>query len=131
LAEYIEEARELARKNGGECLSLTCPKTKTKLEWKCKEGHEWSGLFSNVKHYNNWCDECADLDVRLKNIKEQNMDFKNNTKLCMECHIIKSFDNFYYKKDISLYSRECKLCISIKNKEQYAKNSDSKKKKCA
>ena len=37
----IEQMQALAKKRGGECLSTTYVNKRTKLLWRCLEGHEW------------------------------------------------------------------------------------------
>jgi hypothetical protein len=36
----IEEMQEIARKRGGQCLSLVYHGTNNKLLWQCAEGHQ-------------------------------------------------------------------------------------------
>lgn len=52
------EIQSVARKNGGECLSEAYIDSKTKMRFKCVEGHEWSAvpqhLISGV-----WCPTCG------------------------------------------------------------------------
>lgn len=60
----IESMRELARHRGGECLSEEYVNTKTKLRWRCGQGHEWDALPLNVVHKNSWCPFCARKRMR-------------------------------------------------------------------
>ena len=64
MADYIEEARQIAKNKGGECLSDTCPSIKSYLDFRCKGGHEWSSLFGNIKYHNNWCKKCTGISQR-------------------------------------------------------------------
>jgi len=52
---------------------------------------------------------------------------------CTKCQQYKeaSVNNFYWRKDRSLWDLKCKKCISRQRKESYLKNSDSKKEKAA
>ena len=43
---------------GGICLSKRYVDNKTKLRWRCAEGHEWNAIPSSVKR-NTWCEICA------------------------------------------------------------------------
>lgn len=54
----INEMKELARIKGGECLSETYVNNRTKLEWKCKNGHRWWASPDNVTQ-GCWCIICA------------------------------------------------------------------------
>jgi hypothetical protein len=68
----IDEAKRIAEEREGSCLSESIENSKDKLEWKCKFGHVWKALFSNVKR-GSWCDKCArkaSADKRRKNISE-------------------------------------------------------------
>lgn len=54
----IEEMRDIARSRGGECLSEKYINSKTKLRWRCSEGHEWEAIPNNVKNHHRWCPFC-------------------------------------------------------------------------
>jgi hypothetical protein len=54
----IENAKELARTRGGECLSKEYHSSGGRLKWRCAEGHTWVGQYSNVA-WGRWCPECA------------------------------------------------------------------------
>lgn len=56
----IEEAKEIARRYGGECLSESFRTSRDKLQWRCKEGHEWHASLANIKHHNSWCPTCSE-----------------------------------------------------------------------
>ena len=55
----IEEMREIARKNGGECLSSEYRRAKDLLLWRCGLGHEWHASGGNVRSRRSWCPYCA------------------------------------------------------------------------
>ncbi len=61
---YLEDAQIWAQEKGGECLSETYTDIKSKLKWKCKEGHEWEATLDGVKHKNAWCRRCYDINQR-------------------------------------------------------------------
>jgi hypothetical protein len=46
----IEEARKIATKNKGLCLSETYNGAHTKLKWQCEKKHEWYATFDKVKN---------------------------------------------------------------------------------
>lgn len=50
--------QQLAEKHGGECLSSAYTNTKTKLKWRCANGHEWEAIPSNVLR-GHWCAVCG------------------------------------------------------------------------
>jgi len=55
----IEVAKTIALKRGGKCLSDTYKNNKSKLKWKCRQGHIWLASLSNVKNHKSWCPKCA------------------------------------------------------------------------
>ena len=55
----IKECKEFVVSKGGECLSNVYKNSKTKMLWKCSEGHEWMATFDNIKNYGNWCPQCS------------------------------------------------------------------------
>lgn len=50
--------QRLAELHGGECLSQAYANTKTKLKWRCANGHEWEAIPSNVLR-GHWCKICG------------------------------------------------------------------------
>lgn len=54
----LEEMRQLAIARGGVCLSKHYIDTKTKLRWRCSEGHEWNAILQSVLR-GSWCEICA------------------------------------------------------------------------
>ena len=55
----IEEMRQIAILRGGECLSESYVNGSTKLQWRCRSGHEWLAAPDNVKNGESWCPICA------------------------------------------------------------------------
>jgi hypothetical protein len=54
----ISDMQEIAKKRGGQCLSSTYIDHRTKLNWQCKEGHQWEAIPSNIKQ-GTWCPVCT------------------------------------------------------------------------
>ena len=57
----LDEVKQFAINNGGECLSTKYINARSKLRWRCSEGHEWNaylGIVENNKK-KNWCPKCA------------------------------------------------------------------------
>ncbi|MBU0532993.1 hypothetical protein KKB44_05875 [Candidatus Micrarchaeota archaeon] len=50
--------QNLAKKQGGKCLSKKYGDITTKLKWQCKKGHVWYAIASNIKHKGRWCPHC-------------------------------------------------------------------------
>jgi hypothetical protein len=57
----IEQMQALAKAHGGVCLSTVYVNKRTKLRWRCAEGHEWDALPGSVKHMGSWCPACVVL----------------------------------------------------------------------
>lgn len=58
----INDAKEIAYKKNGKCLSSEFITTKNKLKWKCNVcKHEWLACLDSVKNRNTWCPNCFNL----------------------------------------------------------------------
>lgn len=55
----IADAHAAAAKYGGECLSTEYINGKTKMDWRCSEGHEWKAWLANIRMGKAWCPICA------------------------------------------------------------------------
>ncbi|CAE8740646.1 unnamed protein product [Polarella glacialis] len=55
----LQDAQEVARQNGGQCLSDTYVNTKSPLRWVCQWGHNWEVPLNGVKYKNTWCPTCS------------------------------------------------------------------------
>ncbi|MCK5561674.1 MAG: zinc-ribbon domain-containing protein, partial [Thermoplasmata archaeon] len=55
----IEKMQQIARSKGGECLSKEYFGNKTKLRWRCAEGHEWEAIPSTILNQGSWCPFCS------------------------------------------------------------------------
>lgn len=55
---FLEAMCRLARSRGGACLSGDFVDNKTKLLWRCSEGHEWNAIPQSVLA-GTWCLICA------------------------------------------------------------------------
>ncbi len=54
----LEQMQAVARDRGGECLSTKYVNTRTKLLWRCQDGHEWEAAPGSVK-LGRWCPTCS------------------------------------------------------------------------
>jgi len=54
----IGEMQKVAKERGGECLSEVYVNSRTKLRWRCADGHEWKARPHNIKR-GQWCPVCA------------------------------------------------------------------------
>lgn len=66
--ESLKVLKGIAKDRGGRCLSNSYINAKTKLEWKCNEGHNWSATPDGIKR-GRWCPECGHKKVEEQNKK--------------------------------------------------------------
>ena len=64
--------QKIARRQGGECLSTEYINRKTKIKFKCREGHIWEAYPHNVIR-GHWCAKCK---RNSNNIKIELSEFK-------------------------------------------------------
>lgn len=55
----IEKMQAIASQFGGKCLSKVYSTNKTKLLWRCKNGHEFWKKPNQVTAAGQWCNDCA------------------------------------------------------------------------
>jgi hypothetical protein len=70
----IEEMHKLAQKREGKCLSSDYINARTKLLWKCDNGHEWRATPDSIKR-GSWCKICGykkTADAKRLSIEEMN-----------------------------------------------------------
>jgi hypothetical protein len=53
----LADCRAVAEAMGGACLSTEYINAKTKMRWRCENGHEWEATPHNVRHA-TWCPHC-------------------------------------------------------------------------
>jgi hypothetical protein len=58
----IEDMRAIAENYGGKCISNNYVNNKTKLNWKCKLGHDFSKAPSDIIHKKQWCPTCTKMN---------------------------------------------------------------------
>lgn len=54
----ISELKKIAKSKGGELLSKKIINSKTKLKWKCADGHTWQAQPTCIKNQGEWCPYC-------------------------------------------------------------------------
>lgn len=57
----IKEAKALAKKKNGKCLSKQYLGAKINLKWECIEGHIWEASLRTIKR-GSWCRKCVDFN---------------------------------------------------------------------
>lgn len=63
----LAAARALARARGGACLATDYVNNKTKLQWRCRSGHQWEAILNHVDR-GSWCPFCA-ADLRKETMR--------------------------------------------------------------
>jgi len=54
----IDDMNIIAKKRSGQCLSTKYTNSRTKLIWRCDEGHIWEATPSNINS-GKWCPDCS------------------------------------------------------------------------
>jgi len=57
LRNTIQDAQNLAKKNGGRCLSKKYVNNCTKMRWECEGGHTWETTYTCIQQ-GKWCPKC-------------------------------------------------------------------------
>jgi len=104
---WLKEIQDIAKKEGGECLSLEYKGMHTKLRFRCKEGHEFEAFPKNVKHKNSWCPMCVNVKkLTLKEFQDSKKGSENLNKEIeskyLEGLIDKTIEEFKILKDPKL-----------------------------
>ncbi len=58
LKNGIEKMQKIAKERGGICLSKKYIKWDSKLDWECKEGHQWKAVPNSIQN-GSWCPVCS------------------------------------------------------------------------
>ena len=54
----LAKMQEAAEKLGGECLSTEYKSLRTRMRWRCAQGHVWESQGQNVRR-GKWCLRCS------------------------------------------------------------------------
>lgn len=65
--ETLENIKNYAILNGGECLSNEYVNSSTKLKWKCSKGHLWESSYASTVNNKRWCKICSFEQIGNKN----------------------------------------------------------------
>ena len=98
----LTEARLLAIKKGGSCLSVNYANSSVKLSWRCTKGHEWLALINGIRR-GGWCPARSgvkrktpeDIDrlaeshggICLNSAEYKNIRTKNMKFMCSKKHV--------------------------------------------
>jgi len=106
----IGEMHEIAKKNGGKCLSKKYIRNSSKLNWECNDGHEFSMNAQTVKS-GSWCPQCSTgiSEKKCRYIFENIFDKKFfNTKKILE-----------NKYELDGFNEELKLAFEYQGEQHY------------
>lgn len=67
----LEEMKRIAEARGGACLSESYKNARSKLRFRCAEGHEWESSAVGVKYQETWCPACARPERELAAARER------------------------------------------------------------
>ena len=60
VAPSLAEMTQFAKSKGGMCLSTEYQNNRTKMKWRCKDGHDWEMNWTHVER-GQWCPRCSDM----------------------------------------------------------------------
>jgi hypothetical protein len=90
----IEQMQIYAKEKEGKCLSNKYTNAKTKLTWKCKQGHIWKTNADCIKQ-GTWCPYCA--NTIKKTIKEMRDIARSKNGKCLSKKYINDYSNLIWK----------------------------------
>ncbi len=126
----LEYCKNIAKKNGGECISQEYTNDHSKLEWRCYNGHIFVGSLNYISFVGDkWCIHCNKAPHREKFYKKcidiaslhlgrclSGNYINNRSKMSWECHKghtwAASFNSIYNQK------HWCPVCSSLVSKAQ-------------
>lgn len=114
----IQDAKKLARKNNGICLSKKYTNGITKMRWQCKKGHKWDSIYHSI-NMGSWCPKCnknGGVEQR-KLVNILNAMFPKSTVK----ENYRGFDWLKYKRNLELdiFIPEYKLAIEYDGKQHF------------
>jgi len=57
LRHSVAALHAVAAERGGRCLTERYSNSQAKLDWECRQGHQWLASFNSIKQ-GSWCAEC-------------------------------------------------------------------------
>lgn len=65
---------KVAISRNGQCISNQYVSNKSKLRWRCQQGHEWNASFNKIVSANQWCPQCQQERARITSIQRYGTD---------------------------------------------------------
>jgi hypothetical protein len=90
----FKKANYFTKLHAGQCLSSKYFNSRTKMKWKCKEGHIWETVLRNICN-GSWCPKCA--GVFRGTIKDMQKTAKKRGGICLSKKYINSQSKLKWK----------------------------------
>ena len=113
----IKDMRNVAKENGGLCISKTYKNNRTKLIWECEFKHRWSDTYAHVQS-DRWCPVCSCSAIQHKLYIIIRKMFKKEVLLDF-----KGFDwlktSKYGKQEIDIWVPSVKLAVEYDGEQHF------------
>lgn len=139
----IREAKEFAKKRGGECLSEEYINNHTHLQWKCGECDcVWKQTYKEVVTSGTWCPKCATNRLKTHTIEDARKIIESHGGICIDNEYVNAATPINYICKNGHYShgtygalargvfcakcyyerKKCKYKSNIEEMKEFAKN---------
>ncbi len=95
----LREIQDIVKERGGECLSSEYKNSRSKLSFRCKNGHEFEVTPNNLKLYDYWCPTC--LSSEYENCESK--DYINLMDSELQCYFKEYSDKTGRKPNWGIY----------------------------
>lgn len=104
LSSTLEEMQQIAKDRGGRCLSDQYVDSRTKLNWRCSQGHRWEATPGHIKN-GSWCPECSHVqrglnDKRRLSIEEMQQLAAERGGQCISQEYINSYTKLLWECEL-------------------------------
>lgn len=79
----LQDAKDEARSQGGECLNESYENARTPMLWRCEKGHEWETSLCNIKS-GHWCPTCRREQAKLTTMERYGVENPFQSEECKE-----------------------------------------------
>jgi hypothetical protein len=94
LREILNQLHAIARMRGGKCLADRYAGDNVRLQWECREGHNWEAVPSSVKQ-GTWCPYCA--GITKKTIQDMHRIAEQRGGKCLSKNYINSKTKLWWQ----------------------------------
>jgi DNA-directed RNA polymerase subunit RPC12/RpoP len=95
LEQRLQICKDFAiKEHEGLCLATEYINSKTKMPWRCKEGHEWDAHWNNIKS-KKWCPICAFNIPTIEDL--QNFAIKEHNGFCKSMVYINAHTKYLWQ----------------------------------